>query len=115
DAALEVDGGEFLRQVRIFRSAGAVEILAVAGLRHEAVHHAMKWHVVVIAFAGQLLQTLGVLRRDIGAELDDDASLGGVDDDGVLLVETGRKRLGDGGGPAQQADENGEKSDYGNL
>ena len=101
-------------QVRIFRSAGAVEILAVAGLRHEAVHHAMERHVVVKAFARELLDALGVLGREIGAQLDDDAALGGVDDDRILLVEIGGQRLRDGGSRAEQRGEDGENSDHEN-
>ena len=66
DAALERHVGEFLLQVRIFRTAGAVEVLAVAGLRHEAVHHAVERHVVVIALARELLDALGVLGREVG-------------------------------------------------
>ena len=88
--------GEFLLQVRIFRTAGAVEVLAVAGLRHEAVHDAVERHVVVKALARQLLDALGVLGRKVGPQLDDDAALGGVDDDGVGLVEIGRQRLREG-------------------
>ena len=103
DAALERHVGEFLLQVRIFRTAGAVEILAVAGLRHEAVDHAVERHVVVIALARQLLDPLGMLGREVGAQLDDDAALGGVDDDRVRLVEIGGQRLGDRGGRAGSA------------
>ena len=101
-------------QVRVFRSAGAVEILAVAGLRHEAVHHAVERHVVVIAVARELLDALGMLGREIGAQLDDDAALGGVDHDRILLVETGGKRLRDRGSGADQRGDEGESSDHEN-
>src|SRR5207247_7683550 len=70
--------GKFLLQVRIFGAAAAVELYAVAGLRHEAVHDAVEWHVVVIALARELLDALGVLGREVGSELDDDAALAGV-------------------------------------
>ena len=106
--------GEFLLQVRIFRPAAAVEILAVAGLRHEAVHDAMERHVVVIAVARKLLDTLGVLGRDIGPQLDDDAALGGVDDDRIGLVEIGRQRLGDRRRDANQRGDEGKNSDHEN-
>src|SRR4051812_21296385 len=66
DAALERDVGKFLLQVRILRAAGAVEILAVSGLRHEAVHYPVERHVVVVAFARELLDALGMLGRQIG-------------------------------------------------
>src|SRR6185437_2719108 len=114
DAALEMHVGEFLLQVRIFRSAGAIEILAVAGLRHEAVHHAMERHVVVKAVARELLDALGVLGRDIGAQFYDDAALGGVDDDRVCLVEVGGQRLGERGGDADQRGKDGKNSDHEN-
>ena len=103
DAALERHVGELLLQVRVFRAAGAVEILAVAGLRHEAVHHAVERHVVVITLARELLDALGMLGREIGPQLDDDAALGGVDDDRVLLVEIGWQRLGDRGSAHRSA------------
>ncbi|MET4761001.1 hypothetical protein ABH970_001373 [Bradyrhizobium ottawaense] len=114
DAAGEMHLGEFLLQVRIFRAAGAVEVLAVAGLRHEAVHDAMERHVVVIALARELLDALGMLGRDIGAQLDDDAALGGVDDDGVGLVEVGRQLLRHRRHREQKRGKNCENSDHDN-
>ncbi len=63
----------------------------------------------------KLLDALGVLRRDIGAQLDHNPALGGVDDDGILFVETGRKRLGNGGRGNDQRDENGEDTDHGSF
>ena len=47
-------------------------MLAVAGLRHEAVDDAMERHVVIKALARQLLQPLGMLGRKVGVELDED-------------------------------------------
>ncbi len=52
DAALERHVGEFRRHVRIFGAAGAVAVLAVAGLRHEAFDDAMERHVVIEAIRG---------------------------------------------------------------
>ena len=66
DAALERHVGELGLQVRIFRAAGTVEIFAVAGLRHEAVHHAMERNVIVEALTRKLLDALGMLGRDVG-------------------------------------------------
>ena len=114
NAALEVNVGEFLLQVRILGSAGAIEILAVAGLRHEAVHHPMERHVVVKTFTRELLDAFGMLRREIVAQLDDDAAFGGVDDDRIGLVEIGRQRLRDRGGRTYQRGENGKNSDHEN-
>ena len=113
-AALERHVGEFGLEVRVFRSAGAVEILAVAGLRHEAVDHAVERHVVVIAVARELLDALGMQGREVGPQLDDDAALGGVDDDRILLVEAGGKRLGDRGRGTDQRGDEGENSDHEN-
>ena len=108
---------EFRRQVRIFRAAGAVEVLAVAGLRHEAVHHAMERHVVVIALARELLEALGMLGREVGAQLDDDAALGGVDHQRVLRIDAGGKfrRLREGGRRADERNDDGENADHGSL
>ena len=114
DAALERHVGKFRLQVRIFRTAGAVEILAVAGLRHEAVHHAVERHVVVVALARQLLDALGMLGREVGAQLDDDAALGGVDHDRIRLVEIGGQRLRDRGSRADQRGEKAKNSDHEN-
>ena len=47
----------------MFRTAGAVEILAVTGLRHESLDHAMERHVIVVALARELLDALGMLGR----------------------------------------------------
>ena len=71
----------------------------------------MERDVVVIAFARQLLDPFGVPRREIGPQLEDDAALGGVDNDRILLVETSWKRLCDRGGDADQCGENGKNSD----
>jgi hypothetical protein len=54
-------------QVRIFRAAGAVAVLAVAGLCHESSDDTVEWHIVVKMLARELLQPLSVKRRDIGA------------------------------------------------
>ena len=74
----------------------------------------MERHVVVIAFAGEQLDALGMLRRQIVAQLDDDAALGRVDDDCVGLVETGRKLLGDRRDRADQRGKDCENADHGN-
>src|SRR5262245_3832295 len=61
NAALERDIGELGWQVGIFRSAGAVAALAVAGLRHETGDDAMERHVVVVLLPRQRLDALGML------------------------------------------------------
>jgi hypothetical protein len=68
-------------------------ILAVTGLRHESVNHAMKRHIVVKMIARELLEPLRMSGRNVIAQLDDDASLRGVKDERVLRVEPGRQRL----------------------
>src|ERR1700686_2641455 len=60
DAALERPLGELGLEVGMLRAAGAVAVLAVAGLRHEAVDDTMKRHVVVKTVARQPFEALGV-------------------------------------------------------
>ena len=74
----------------------------------------MERHVVVEAVAGELLDALGMFGREIGAQRDDDAALGGVDHDRIGLVEIGRQRLGERGSRAEQRGEEGENSDHEN-
>ena len=68
-------GVEFGLQVRIFRAAGSGAFRA-AGLRHEALDHAMEDDAVVETFADQLLDMRDMAGREIGAHLDDDGTLG---------------------------------------
>src|ERR1700694_2479481 len=96
------------------RAAGTIEILSIAGLSHETSHYTMERHVIVKAFASEQLDLLSVFRREIGPQLNDDAALGGVDDDRILLVEIGRKRLRDRGSHANERSENGKNSDHEN-
>src|SRR5262249_937882 len=63
---------EFLLQIRLRRTAGAVKILAVAALSHEARDNAVERHAVIIALVGQLADALHMLRSQIGPELDHD-------------------------------------------
>src|SRR5207237_6500153 len=79
-----------------------------------AVHHPMEWHDVVKTFTRELLDAIGMLRREIVAQLDDDAAFGGVDDDRIGLVEVGRQRLRDRGSRAYQRGKNGKNSDHEN-
>ena len=74
----------------------------------------MERHVVVEAVARELLEAFGMLGRQVGPQLDDDAALGGVDDDRILLVQIGGQRLGERGGRADQRDDDGENSDHEN-
>ena len=66
----------------------------VAALRHEAVDDAMEGRVVVEALLGERLDPLDVVRREVGAELDDDAAGGEVHEQGVLRVELRGKGRG---------------------
>jgi hypothetical protein len=66
--------------------AGAVTVFAVAGLRHEAVDHAVERDVVIKAFARQKLHPLRVLGRDVVRELDDDASCRGIEDQRIVGI-----------------------------
>ena len=74
-----------------FRAAGAVAVRAVAGLRHETVDDAIERHVVVKAFARQLLQPLGVARRDVGAQFYDDLAGRSFEDQRVFRVGARRQ------------------------
>ena len=62
-----------------------------AGLRHEAVDDAMERHDVVKTLAGQLLQALDVVGREIGAQRDDDHAGGGLEDQGVFADRCRRR------------------------
>src|SRR4051794_35343167 len=73
----------------------------------------MKRHVVVVSLARELLDALGVLGREIAAQLDDDAALGGVDHNRIGLVEIGGQRLRDRGANANQRGDECEGSDHG--
>src|SRR5579864_9117455 len=74
DAAVERHRGEFGLEVRMLRAAGAVAVLAVAGLRHETVDDPVERHVVVKTLARQLFQALGMAGRDVGTQFYDDAA-----------------------------------------
>ena len=103
DAALVGHVGELGLEVGILRAAGAVAVLAVAGLRHEAGDDAVERHAVVEALARELLQPRRMPRRDVVAQLDDDAALRGVDHQRVLRVGAGRQRDRLGEARARQA------------
>src|SRR2546423_6585577 len=53
------------RQVRIARATGA-RAMRAAGLRHEALDHAVERDAVVEAFVGKRLDALDMLRREAG-------------------------------------------------
>src|SRR3569623_1435530 len=86
---------ELLLEVRIVRATGAgarhvalvgIAVLDVAGLRHEAIDHAMEHHAVVQPLTRQLLDVRDVVGRQVGAHLDDHRTLGGIDDERVLGI-----------------------------
>jgi hypothetical protein len=54
-----------------------------------------------------LLEALGVLRREIGAQLNDNAALRRVDDERIRLVEVCGQRLREGGRRTDKGDNNG--------
>jgi hypothetical protein len=90
-------------------------VLPVAGLRHEARDHAVERHVVIILVARELLDAFGMLGREVGPQLENDAAHIGIDDDGVLGIGTGRQLYGlrERRRSANQAGKNGEQSDHG--
>ena len=69
----------------VARAAGAVA-LRVAGLRHEAVDHAMEDDAVIKALAHQRLDLRHRGRRQIGPHFDDDAAGRHVHVEGVFQI-----------------------------
>ena len=59
--------GELSLQVGIFRAAGAVAVLAVAGLCHESVDDAMEEDIVVEMIARKLLQPIDMICAEANA------------------------------------------------
>ena len=95
-AALERLVGELGRQVGLVRTAHAggagvvavvhVAILHVAGLRHEAFDDAVEGDVVVGAFAGQRLDLLDMLRREVGPQRNRHVAVLQRDDQRILRI-----------------------------
>jgi len=92
-AAREMRLGEFGLDVGLLRAthAGAGR---VARLGHEAVDHAVKDDAVIETFAGQLLDLRDMLRRQVRAKLDHDATILQIEIDRVLRVELLARCLG---------------------
>src|SRR5262249_334892 len=63
--------------------AGAVR---TAGLRHEALDHAMEYDAVVKPFAYQFLDARDMAGREIGSHFDGDCAFGGVEYQRVLGI-----------------------------
>jgi len=59
-------------------------VFGAAALDHEALDDAMKGGAVIVAGAGELLEILDRLRRDVGPEGDGHFAVGGFDDGGFL-------------------------------
>src|SRR5690606_31163052 len=95
DSALERHIGEFGRQIRIFRAAGAIAP-RIARLRHEAVDDAMEFQAVVEAFPHELLHPLDMLRRDFRQERYRDLAGLELEDERVLWISR-LLRLGEAG------------------
>ena len=74
DAAHMGLGVELGLQVRQVGAAGAGAVRA-AGLRHEALDHAVEGNAVIKALAGQSLDALHMAGSEIGTEFDDDLPL----------------------------------------
>ena len=97
DAALERHFGEFRRQIGIFRAARAVAARTIAGLRHEACDHAVKGNIIIVLLARELLDALGMLGRNVVAQLDGDAAVFGIYENGILRIGPGGRLLCKGG------------------
>ena len=74
-----------------------------------------RWNgTLLYTFARELLDPLGMLGRDIGAQLEHDAALRGVDDDRIRPFDAGGQRLRDRGSRADQRGDEGQNSDHDN-
>src|SRR5258708_9961285 len=113
EPGLERDIGELGGKIGIFRAAAAVALLAVARLRHEVGKHAVERDVVVILLPRQQLDALDVLGGDVVAQLDDDATVFGVDQKRVLRIGTRGKLLRAGGRPPDQRGKKCKQADHG--
>ena len=76
----------------------------IAGLRHEAVDHAVELHAVVEVALDQRLDLRDVLRRDVGPHLDDRAAINRVEIEQLVLGSSGGRR-GESGGGGSASDE----------
>src|SRR5262249_51289116 len=83
------------------RAAGSVAA-RIAGLRHEAVDHAMEFKPVVEAGACQLLHPRDGIGREIRAKFDHDAARGHIEIKGVFKIGSER-------GGSEAKDEDGRK------
>src|SRR5262249_28911936 len=59
--------GELRLQVGVFGAAGAVAVLPIPGLRHEPGDDPVERYIVIELVAGELLEALSMLRRDVVA------------------------------------------------
>ena len=66
-------------------TAGAGALRA-AGLRHEAVDHAVEHDAVVKAFAHQFLDPGDMAGRQVGAHFDGDGALGGFKNQSIFCI-----------------------------
>ena len=65
--------------LQLLAGAAGAGALRAAGLRHEAVDHAMEDDAVVKALAHQFLDARDMAGREVGTHLDDDVALGGFE------------------------------------
>src|SRR3954468_19058759 len=83
--------------LQLLAGAAGAGALRAAGLRHEAVDHAMEYDAVVKSLAHQFLDAGNVARREIGTHLDGHGPLGGFEDQGIFSVSHARLSAGLGG------------------
>ncbi len=72
--------------LQLFAGAAGAGAMRAAGLRHEAVDHAVEHDAVVKSFAHQFLDPRDVTGGEIGPHLDRDRSLGGFQDQSIFGV-----------------------------
>ena len=80
--------------LQLLAGAAGAGALRAAGLRHEAVDHAMEHDAVVKALAHQLLDPRDVIGRNIRAHLDGDRALRGLEDQSIFGVSHARFSCG---------------------
>jgi hypothetical protein len=75
-----------LKVAKLGDDAGA---MGAAGLRHEAIDHAVEYDPVVEALADELLDMSDVVWREIGAHANDDRALRRLECEGVAFIRHG--------------------------
>src|SRR3954447_20234718 len=71
-------------RLELLAGAAGAGAMRAAGLRHEAIDHAVEHDAVVEALTNQLLDARDMARREVGPHLDGDGALRSLEDQGVF-------------------------------